>query len=43
MDSTESEAFADPLDQPDVSVYLPGTPTVAFVEYGELLVDTLLR
>ncbi|WP_254764921.1 hypothetical protein [Natrinema marinum] len=41
MDPTESDAYPDPLVQPEVSVYMPGTPTVSFLEYAELFVDAL--
>ncbi len=43
MDPTESDAFTDPLVQPEVTVYMPGTPTVSFVEYAELLTNLLRR
>lgn len=32
-----------PIDQPEPAVYLPGTPTVSFVEYLEVAVRTLFR
>lgn len=45
MEETESsDPIADvPIEQPDLDVYLPGTPTVSFTEYIELLVSMLLR
>ncbi|NUB90685.1 hypothetical protein HT576_06585 [Haloterrigena sp. SYSU A121-1] len=31
------------LEEPDLPVYLPGTPTVSFTEYVELAIDSLRR
>lgn len=33
----------DPLDEDDVPVYLPGTPTLGFTRYIELFLDEYLR
>ncbi|MFC7230883.1 hypothetical protein ACFQMM_04695 [Saliphagus sp. GCM10025308] len=38
-----SAKFDDPLDQSDPPMYLPGTPTVSFIEYVELIIRTLRR
>ncbi|WP_310909535.1 hypothetical protein [Natrinema sp. 1APR25-10V2] len=43
MQPTNSEEFTDPLVQPDVTVYMPGTPTISFIEYVELLTSLLRR
>lgn len=32
-----------PIDQSDLPVYLPATPTSSFARYLELLADALLR
>ncbi len=38
-----SAKFNDPLDQSEPPVYLPGTPTVSFLEYVELFIRMLRR
>ena len=52
MDAIESDealgtADADlpdaPIEQPETDLYLPGTPTVSFLEYVDLAVRTLFR
>ncbi|MDF9745824.1 hypothetical protein [Natrinema salsiterrestre] len=45
MQRTEhSELFeTDPIRQPDVEVYMPGTPTRSFLEYVEVAADVLFR
>lgn len=52
MDTVESDdtlesASADypgvPLEQSDPELYLPGTPTVSFLEYADIAVRTLFR
>ncbi|MGQ3414387.1 hypothetical protein ACT4ML_19335 [Natrinema sp. LN54] len=46
-DSTLETAPADypdlPLEQSDPELYLPGTPTVSFLEYVDIAVRTLFR
>ncbi|QLG48641.1 hypothetical protein [Natrinema halophilum] len=37
-----AEQFDTPRDQPAVSFYMPGTPTVSFVEYVELAIKMLI-
>ena len=32
-----------PIEQPEPELYLPGTPTVSFVEYVDIAVRTLFR
>ncbi|WP_226007471.1 hypothetical protein [Natrinema salinisoli] len=42
--SEHSEFFeADPIRQPDVEVYMPGTPTRSFLEYIEVAAHVLFR
>ncbi|NHN49374.1 hypothetical protein G9464_17525 [Halostella sp. JP-L12] len=45
MDATEPRDSITnvPIQESDVPVYLPGTPTVAFTEYVELFIDELIR
>ncbi len=43
IDSADDEFPDPPLAQPDPDVHLPGTPTVAFVEYVEIAVRALRR
>ena len=47
LEDTAGASDADhpdaPIDQPEPPVYLPGTPTVSFVEYLEIAVKTLFR
>lgn len=52
MDPTDTDASLDirsneypdiPFQQPELEVYMAGTPTVGFLEYVELAVDALFR
>ena len=45
MKATESRdpITGVPVEQTEIPLYLPGTPSNAFVEYVELFVGTLLR
>ncbi|WP_254531041.1 hypothetical protein [Natrinema gelatinilyticum] len=41
-DTVPADWFDSTFDQPDLQMYLPGTPTVNFVEYVELATKLLL-
>ena len=45
MKATESRdpITGVPIEQSEIPIYLPGTPSGAFVEYVELLFGSLLR
>ncbi|WP_222920482.1 hypothetical protein [Natrinema sp. SYSU A 869] len=43
LDTRRSEQFDTPMEQSDPEIYMPGTPTVSFLEYVEIAVSTLFR
>ncbi|WP_254524382.1 hypothetical protein [Natrinema caseinilyticum] len=36
-----ADQFDSPIDQPDLRLYLPGTPSVTFLEYVEVAMKML--
>ncbi|SIR53972.1 hypothetical protein [Natronorubrum daqingense] len=42
-ESTHANHSQLPTEQPEPSVYLPGTPTASFLEYIEVAIKTLTR
>ncbi|WP_226479904.1 hypothetical protein [Natrinema amylolyticum] len=43
LDARPSDQFDTPMAQSDPEIYMPGTPTVSFLEYVEIAVSTLFH